>query len=1564
MARDKGYLAKIGADVSGFSEAMKQIKQETSAITKELSQVNHALKMDPENTTLQAQKLELLRQRADAAAREMQELARAREIMERVGNDGTQEGAAALREYEREIARCTRQMREFQNYQQQMGNGGGNNIADLANTTDSVTESLDEATIATGNWADVFKGSLLSGVVMQGLEMLLGMVQQIGTEVLTTGRNFETAMSQISANLGIDKASEEYNAIAVAAQHMGATTRYNAEQAVNALDLMTTAGFGVKDSIASLPTVLNLATASREELSRTTELLNRNTKTLGIVTADMNEEMKAAAITEYADKLSAVSRASQSSITSMSEGIEAMGTMAGSLSGGMDEMLIMLAAMQDIGRTGSDAGSDLMGVLSAIRDNADVFESMNVNLYDLKGNMRTIPDILTQVNNQLRGLSTEERNNALIEIFGGGEDLQIIEGLLSVTTERFNEFREAVANSEGTCANIAETLNDNLDTAITTCTNSLQNLFAAFYDDNNMQEVVEGVKGIIDEMTEGMSEGDIDEAQLAEITNKISDYILKFSEELKGKINTLGMEIIPVVLSSINENIQDISNCGTDIIMVLLKGLVNSLPYLIDGAYRLVGGLVEGIGESLPELLPVCLDVVGKIADNLVDNIDIIYQSALSLIEGLGEALSNPETLESLATAAGKIVAALFEALVYSVDLAVNIIFDVIDALAKGMARGVTDYDWTDFGDTMVDEVGKAIVDAFERMTAIKIPFVAEAEIEYTNWKGEKETIQGYKFTSSTNPDDWASMMSDDVFNDTFGVVAGPDTSALGNDYINGLTQKTKSELEQLAEDIIIERNNADAAWQSFVDSGYGNIELYLAKSKEALDEEQQAILTSIAETAKTAAITENEAYKQLYSSLQIAEGQWSKSYLEFLAVQDTIIAGTYAEEPEMLKGGTVTKAVKNSSSSSRVSTKYDDIISERMRALADEFEAGLWTEKEYFKEREKVLIEYHDTESKLWNKHSKELTEYYDKQRNKGKYDEDLEKELSELETELGKHLITEERYWEKRVELLEQYKDESSLLWHKYNDETQQYLDNNMFKTAVDDDIEKAMSILDYQFETGKRTEDEYYAKRVAILRRFEDRDSVVWWKYHKENEAYYEGIAEDAEKAAEDRQKEIVEQIEKSIDNAKSIISEGKSNQDTAIVQQGISELQNILTTISTESDAYEDCLNAIENGNKELADLQKSLSDAKLTAQIEDIEYRKEINARTQSDLQTTKQYYEELKTYVESIQGTEYYDGKVRDFEKKLYSAEKAYNEAYVKAYTEDVKAQIAILDDIKADFEDNALGDKWYLEQLTNIIMGIDNADVAQAFEAQLTKAKEQVDKNAEAVEKSILQAAQKYQGAIEYFRNGETLAGEDSLIINDLEKQREQVQNVIKGMQALRDRGFTDAYLNDAVESLSVQDGSRQKAITALLGLTDEQIKQELQDYEGLKADMLELARVENDVQSQEIADSAVLTANDALSQAIAEAYKIGRDTADSFNRGIIDGLGTGINAQQALTAQGIDTLKSATTTGATTPLSTKADSNNTTVVVNVAGTEVIRKTVDGMMRENLITGGNNLHI
>lgn len=60
-----GFSASIGVDTSGLTAADKELK----TLNKELNDINRALKFDPENTTLTAQRLKVMSEAAGESRR-------------------------------------------------------------------------------------------------------------------------------------------------------------------------------------------------------------------------------------------------------------------------------------------------------------------------------------------------------------------------------------------------------------------------------------------------------------------------------------------------------------------------------------------------------------------------------------------------------------------------------------------------------------------------------------------------------------------------------------------------------------------------------------------------------------------------------------------------------------------------------------------------------------------------------------------------------------------------------------------------------------------------------------------------------------------------------------------------------------------------------------------------------------------------------------------------------------------------------------------------------------------------------------------------------------------------------------------------------------------------------------------------------------------------------------------------------------------------------------------------------------------------------------------------------
>ncbi len=107
MAKSFGFVASIGADTSALNNAIKEIDKESKQLRSELAQINRALKFDPDNAVLAAQRLEVMGNAAKEAEKKLEILRSQQEKMNKA--------LAANPEWERQYALLKKAIDETKN---------------------------------------------------------------------------------------------------------------------------------------------------------------------------------------------------------------------------------------------------------------------------------------------------------------------------------------------------------------------------------------------------------------------------------------------------------------------------------------------------------------------------------------------------------------------------------------------------------------------------------------------------------------------------------------------------------------------------------------------------------------------------------------------------------------------------------------------------------------------------------------------------------------------------------------------------------------------------------------------------------------------------------------------------------------------------------------------------------------------------------------------------------------------------------------------------------------------------------------------------------------------------------------------------------------------------------------------------------------------------------------------------------------------------------------------------------------------------------------------------------
>lgn len=409
--------------------------------------------------------------------------------------------------------------------------------------------------------------SKLSSVASSGLKgvatVAAGTVTAIGglgAAAVKVGSSFESSMSQVAATMGITveeiaNGNEAFNMLEQAAKDAGATTQFSATQAGEALNYLALAGYDAEKAVATLPTVLNLAAAGGMELGEASDMVTDAMSALGD---------KAGTAESFVDKLAKTSQKSNTSVAQLGQAILTVGGTAKVLSGGVDEMNTVLGILADNGIKGAEGGTALRNMilsLTAPTDTAaEAIKSLGLQVLDAEGNMRPMNDIFNDLNGTLSTMTQGEQTEVLNKIFNK-TDLKSVNALLANSGERFDELSGYIANCDGAAANMAETMNDNLQGKMTILSSTLEGLGIQIYErlEGPLKTAADTAIESLGNIAESLGSGELG-ASIDSLAEAFGNMITKIAE---------GVETwLPRIITSLTWLLENSNTIATGIIAI------------------------------------------------------------------------------------------------------------------------------------------------------------------------------------------------------------------------------------------------------------------------------------------------------------------------------------------------------------------------------------------------------------------------------------------------------------------------------------------------------------------------------------------------------------------------------------------------------------------------------------------------------------------------------------------------------------------------------------------------------------------------------------------------------------------------------------------------------------------------------------------------------------------------------------------------------------------------------------------------------------------------------------
>ena len=479
--RIKGITVEIGGDTTKLQNALKGVNSSIKTTQAELKDVEKLLKLDPGNTELLAQKHRLL---GDAVKETKEKLATLKTAAEQA-NEALAKGEITQDQYDalqREIIETEQQLKALE----KQANESSVALQKIAATGEKLKSTGD--TIASAGEKMLPVTAAITG---------------LGTAAVTTAATFESSMSQVQATMGIikDAMSEvdgqsvnTMDTLSALAKKMGAETAFSASQCAEALNYLALAGYDTQQMVDTLPTVLNLAAAGSMDLASASDMVTDAMSALG-----MGVEQAGTMV----DQMAKTASSTNTSVAQLGEGILTIGATAKSIKGGTAELNTALGILANNGIKGAEGGTHLRNVILSLQSPTDKaaasMKELGVSVYDSEGNMRSLNDILGDLNTSMSGMTSADKQNIISTIFNK-TDLASVNALLANTGTAWDELQSSIADSGGAAQQMADTQLDNLSGQLTILKSALEGLAISIGELllPYIKAIVSGIQGFVD----------------------------------------------------------------------------------------------------------------------------------------------------------------------------------------------------------------------------------------------------------------------------------------------------------------------------------------------------------------------------------------------------------------------------------------------------------------------------------------------------------------------------------------------------------------------------------------------------------------------------------------------------------------------------------------------------------------------------------------------------------------------------------------------------------------------------------------------------------------------------------------------------------------------------------------------------------------------------------------------------------------------------------------------------------------------------------------------------------
>ena len=467
---------------------------------------------------------------------------------------------------------------------------------------------------------------------------------------ISKAATFEKTMKQVAVST--DAPAADLKTLTNLALEMGAKTVFSAQDAGQAMLELSKGGLNaaiIKGG--ALQATMTLAAAGELDMANAATYVSNALNTFGL---------KASQADEVTTALAGGANGSTASVESLGMALSQVGPGAVTAGLSIQETVAALAAFDNAGIKGSDAGTSLKTMLTKLVPQTTKAKAwmrhLNLEFTDAQGNFVGLTEMAEQLKDGLDGLSDKDKTTALSAIFGSDATRAAsvlakngaagIEKMLKATNDQAKAQEMANASMTGAAGAMeafkgsVETVAIKIGTLLLPIFTKVTNWLAEW-----LPGAIDSAIGVFEDWLPTIK--DVAKTLGEKLGPVISDLVGWFRDDIAPALAEVGRKLLPklqAMFKSVGETISEHKETFHDLGQFLTTIIIPALGGVAGALIDVVGPAFSGIMFLIKNVVLPAIDVFIRIWLDLFDVIITGAAKAFGWIPGLGDKLKGAET--------------------------------------------------------------------------------------------------------------------------------------------------------------------------------------------------------------------------------------------------------------------------------------------------------------------------------------------------------------------------------------------------------------------------------------------------------------------------------------------------------------------------------------------------------------------------------------------------------------------------------------------------------------------------------------------------------------------------------------------------------------------------------------------------------------------------------------------------------------------------------------------------------------------------------------------------------